>query len=300
MYSYDYEACGIQYSNEWVPNSRNLLLHRQQLIPVEGYSGVVALCHGYGDHTLGFLTEIAINICKSGFAVIMMDAEGHGLSDGLHGHISDIMDITTDYSDYIMEQANRKIFRSKPFFLYGNSMGGAIAFNICTRCPARKVIEGVIMVAPMVKIADNMQPPKILTLILKALANIFPLAPITPVPSIPEKCFKNPEVLARALKCSLVYRMKPRLGTAVAMMKATEDIASRMHELKHPVLIQHGEADQVTCHKNSITLFEKCSSEDKTLKIYPGAWHSLVVGEYEPLSSEVFNDIVTWLRERCR
>ena len=110
-------------------------------------------------------------------------------------------------------------------------MGGAIVFNICTRQEAGHYVRGAVLVSPMVKIADEMHPPKMLTATLEFAAKYFPLAPITPVPNIAEKCFKRKDMLARSLACELVYRKNPRLGTALELFKATEDIAKRMQDL---------------------------------------------------------------------
>jgi caffeoylshikimate esterase len=225
--------------------------------------------------------------------------QGHGFSDGLHCHVPSLYNIEQDISDYIMSKISSQLFHSKPFFVYGNSMGGAIAFNICTRHEAGEYVKGVILVSAMVKISEDMHPPKILEFLLEAAAHYFPLAPFTPVPSIADKCFKRQDMLERSRACNLVYKQKPRLGTALELMRATEDIARRMHELKVPVLIIHGEADVVTCPKHSVTLYEKCSSKDKTIRIYPDAWHSLIVGEPEPTASEIFSDIVQWVAKRC-
>jgi hypothetical protein len=76
----------LQYIHEWLPNARGALLFRQQLIPSGPLNGVVGICHGFMDHTNSFHTELAIKFCEKGYAVVMMDAEGHGLS-GMYMHI---------------------------------------------------------------------------------------------------------------------------------------------------------------------------------------------------------------------
>ena len=75
----------IDYINEWLPNSRGALLYRQQLIPHGHVRGVIGICHGFTDHTNSFHTELAIKFCENGYAVVMMDAEGHGLSGEMYG-----------------------------------------------------------------------------------------------------------------------------------------------------------------------------------------------------------------------
>jgi predicted alpha/beta-fold hydrolase len=68
----------IEHTREWVPNSRGVLLCRQSFVPGGYVRAVIGICHGFGDHSQDFLTELAIKFCRNGFAVISMDAEGHG------------------------------------------------------------------------------------------------------------------------------------------------------------------------------------------------------------------------------
>ena len=113
-----------------------------------------------------------------------------------------------------------------------------------------------------------------------------------------DKCFKNKLITIEAKKDPLSYRKKPRLQSAVSMMRATDFIALNMEALSTPVCILHGEADEVTCPEISKELFNRCSSKDKTLKIYPTCWHNLLVGEPEEISKGIFNDVVDWIKSR--
>lgn len=71
----------IDYNREWTPNSRGMLLFRQQYIPNSiPIKGIVGICHGFGDHSQDFLTDLSLKLCESGYAVLSMDAEGHGYS----------------------------------------------------------------------------------------------------------------------------------------------------------------------------------------------------------------------------
>lgn len=45
----------------------------------------------------------------------------------------------------------------------------------------------------------------------------------------------------------------------------------------------------------SKALYEKASSKDKTIKLYPGMWHGLTSGEPDENIEIVFSDIIDWL-----
>lgn len=62
-----------------------------------------------------------------------------------------------------------------------------------------------------------------------------------------------------------------------------------------PFFVLHGEADIVTDPEVSRALYEKASSRDKTIKLYPGMWHGLTSGEPDENIEIVFSDIIDWL-----
>lgn len=65
-----------------------------------------------------------------------------------------------------------------------------------------------------------------------------------------------------------------------------------------PFFILHGEADTVTDPEVSRALYERSSSIDKTMKMYPGMWHGLTSGEPNYNIEIVFLDILSWLDKR--
>lgn len=68
-----------------------------------------------------------------------------------------------------------------------------------------------------------------------------------------------------------------------------------MNQVTLPFFVLHGEADIVTDPEVSRALYEKSSSRDKTIKLYPGMWHGLTSGEPDENIEIVFSDIIDWL-----
>jgi hypothetical protein len=66
----------VKHTLGWHTNSRGMVMCNQQFIPQSGeVKAVMGLCHGFSDHTHGFIMELAIKLCLDGFAVITMDVE---------------------------------------------------------------------------------------------------------------------------------------------------------------------------------------------------------------------------------
>lgn len=76
------------------------------------------------------------------------------------------------------------------------------------------------------------------------------------------------------------------------------NLEETLHEITLPFFVLHGEADTVTDPEISKALFEKASTRDKTIKLYPGMWHGLTSGEPDANVDLVFADIITWLDVR--
>lgn len=82
------------------------------------------------------------------------------------------------------------------------------------------------------------------------------------------------------------------------MLRTSMNLEDSLHEITLPFIVLHGEADILTDPEISKALFEKASSRDKTIKLYPGMWHGLTSGEPDANVDLVFADIITWLDDR--
>ena len=71
------------------------------------------------DHNNTTLARLAAKFSRDGFAVLCVDIEGHGLSDGLHVSLADLASVYQDVGEYFLSQLTRHEFNQKPFFIYG-------------------------------------------------------------------------------------------------------------------------------------------------------------------------------------
>jgi alpha-beta hydrolase superfamily lysophospholipase len=89
-----------------------------------------------------------------------------------------------------------------PCFLFGESMGGAVALKAHLKYP--DMWDGAILVAPMCKIADSMYPPWYLVQIMIALAHIIPKAKLVTNRDIAEIGFRD--LVKRKRVCDLRFK----------------------------------------------------------------------------------------------
>lgn len=126
------------------------------------------------------LSGIAKRIAASGYAIYAVDYPGFGLSEGLHGYIpnfdelvGDVIEqftnvkgmklLNLDSSDIVhnigfanffelIATPGRSDVKGLPFFVMGESMGGAVSLKIHLKEPDKW--DGVILVAPMCKVSS--------------------------------------------------------------------------------------------------------------------------------------------------
>ncbi|KAK4410193.1 Caffeoylshikimate esterase [Sesamum angolense] len=276
---------------------------------------VVCFCHGYGDTSTFFFEGIARKLASSGYGVFAMDYPGFGLSEGLHGYIPDFDILVDDVMDHYAKVKENPDLRKLPSFLFGQSMGGAVALKIHLKQP--DAWSGAVLVAPMCKIAEDMVPPWLVTQILIGVAKVLPKHKLVPQKDLAELAFRDVKKRQQTAYNVVAYKHKPRLRTALELLRTTKEIEQQLekdiliqiyfnydililaYEVSLPLLILHGKEDKVTDPSVSKALYEKASSTDKKLNLYDHAFHSLLEGEPDEMILRVFSDIISWLDEHC-
>jgi len=134
----------------------DLAVHRFERAAGTSPNGaVVVVFHGYGAHahfpTVRYAAEV---LAAAGNVVYCLDFPGHGASPGTCGLVRSSEQLTT-----IGRAMARWATEQQPdraLALFGSSMGGAIALNVCRREP--DIVATVVVAAPMLGIAPASLP----------------------------------------------------------------------------------------------------------------------------------------------
>lgn len=289
---------GLKMKESSEVNSRGLEIFSKSWLPDSGSpKAVVCFCHGYGDTCTFFFEGIARKLASSGFGVFAMDYPGFGLSEGLHGYIPNFDLIVEDVIEHYSKVKDDPTLHKLPSFLFGQSMGGAVAIKVHLKQP--DAWNGAILVAPMCKIADDMVPPWLVTQILTGMAKLLPRLKLVPQKDLAELAFKDEKKRKQTVYNIVAYKHKPRLGTALELLRTTSEVEQQLEKVSLPLLILHGKEDKVTDPSVSKALYEKARSRDKKLNLYDDAYHSLLEGEADEMILRVFDDIIYWLDQHC-
>ncbi|XP_009629754.1 caffeoylshikimate esterase-like isoform X2 [Nicotiana tomentosiformis] len=285
---------GLKMNESYEVNSRGLEIYSKSWLPeTSPPKAMVYFCHGYGDTCTFFVEGIARKLASSGYGVFAMDYPGFGLSEGLHGYIPCFDKLVDDVIERYSKVKENPEICNLPSFLFGQSMGGAVALKVHLKQP--DAWNGAVLVAPMCKLADDMVPPWLVTQILIGIAKFLPKQKLVPQQDLAELAFRDVKKREQAAYNVIAYKHKPRLRTAVELLHITQEIEKQLDKVSLPLLILHGKNDTVTDPSISKALYEKASSSDKKLTLYEDAFHSLLEGEPDEMIFRVLGDIISWL-----
>ncbi|WOH02538.1 hypothetical protein DCAR_0521927 [Daucus carota subsp. sativus] len=159
---------------------------------------------------------------------------------------------------------------------------------------------------PKAIVADDIKPNQMVRSVLEQLARVIStwriistlMSPLDITYLDQEKEF-HPCFCTRQIRSNpYCHKGVPRLQTGFQLMQTTSSIKKILPEVLVPFLVVHDEADKVTDPAVSKLLYETASSSDKTIKLYPGLWHSLSYGELPENLDIIFSDVIAWLNKR--
>lgn len=134
----------------------NLGIYWEYYAPDQGCDKVIFISHGFTESTLEY-SELIYYFLRCGYGVFMCDHMGHGKSYRLVQetwltHITSFSDYIKDMH-YLIEHVVVPMSEGKHRYLYGHSMGGAIAILYLEEHPG--LFEKCILASPMVAPASG-------------------------------------------------------------------------------------------------------------------------------------------------
>lgn len=251
--------------------------------------GSIALMHGYGEHSARY-EHVAAAFCRAGYAVMAVDARGHGRSTGKRGHVNHYDDYVLDYDLLRMHVADR--WPSEPVFCMGHSNGGQIVLRYALREP--EDVAGFVVSSPMCGLSIDVPP-------LKALAGRV-MNKVWPSFSIPSGL--EPSAVSRIERVVQKYADDPLVfETTTARwfqeaLAAMDDTMARAPELQQPFLFVVAGSDRLVDPRATEDLFHRMGSGEREMELYPELYHE-VLNERD--WEDIARRIIDWMeRERGR
>jgi alpha-beta hydrolase superfamily lysophospholipase len=268
---------------ETLRTSDGLELHLVEWLPVAEPKAVFLIIHGIGEHSRRY-DHLAEAFVEKGYAVYAYDHRGHGKSGGERAHFTSF-----DLPVEDMRQVFLLLRQRHPglkLFIYGHSMGSLISTLYVLKYPDD--VAGFISSGSPLGI-EKSQP----ALLVKAggwLSRIAPRARILPMDL--SVLSRDPQVVEAYASDPLNDNRPTSLGMARELIFSAAQAYEKLPTLKMPLLLVHGDADQLCPPAGSQMIYDRAGSADKQLKWYPGLRHEI---HNEPEKDQVIADILDWI-----
>ena len=265
---------------------KNFGLYYQCWLPDGSPKAVLLVAHGLAEHS-GRYKNLVNYFVPKGYAVYALDHRGHGKSEGTRSYVDRFSDYLTDLKTFFDKV--RKEHRDAKIFLVGHSMGGTIATAYAIE--HQKELAGLILSGSSLVATASVSPA--LLAIAGIVAALLPKMGVTVLDA--STISRDKAVVDAYVNDPLVYRGKVSARMGAELAKMWKQLPERMPEIKLPILIMHGSADQLSDPAGSKLLYERAGSKDKTLKLYDGFYHEIF---NEPEHKQVMADVEAWLTAR--
>jgi lysophospholipase len=258
-------------------------LYWRSAVPDTAPSALVAVVHGYGDHS-GRYVRVMADLVEQGFATIAFDYRGHGKADGPRADLNTWGDYLDDMEAFWRKA--REVSGGKPIFVLAHSNGALIATHWAAQKP--EGLKGMVLTSPFYALAFKPPPLKIFG--AKLIRGVLPGLALGNELK-PEQLSRDPAWQQETANDPLYLHITtPRwfFETQAAQARLTGLGAA----ITGPVLFAAGGADPIASTPAAKGFFDTVASSDKTWKEYPGFRHEVMC---ETGREQVMTDIAQWI-----
>jgi acylglycerol lipase len=224
----------------------------------------------------------------AGYICYSFDHHGHGQSEGKREQVNKSTQFIEDIKQYF--DSIKAKHPDKKIFILGHSMGSVISLHFVYTYP--NAIDALIVTGTATDVSSTVAKP--LRTIADFLYRFVPHAPISPPMTDPSILTREKKFQQEWLDDPLVYRGWTLISIAKYIIDTGEMLQDNARKMTLPILIMHGEADELTPISGSRIMAKQIGSDDKTLKTWADMKHEIMneIGREEVLAT-----IVEWFNQ---
>ncbi len=261
-------------------------LYYQCWLPDTEPRAILVLAHGLAEHG-GRYANVVDRLVPSGYALYALDHRGHGKSEGCRCYVERFEHYLHDLETFLGiirgAQPDRRLF------LAGHSMGGTIA--VAYALQHQDELDGLIVSGGVFKPGSSITAVHIA--LARVLSVILPRMGVTVLDA--SGLSRDPNVVQAYVNDPLVYRGKVSARLGAELLRVIRQLPQQADGVHLPILIMHGTDDRLSDPQGSQLLYDRVSSEDKTLIFYDNYYHEIF---NEPGRERVLADMEGWLEAR--
>lgn len=246
---------------------------------VEHPRATIVIIHGVCEHQ-GRYKHVVDHFNNKNYDVYTFDYRGHGKSEGKKAHADDFNDLIED-TDAIINSV-RETYSNQKIFILGHSFGGLIGLAYGIKYP--KKVNGF-----MISAATTSDEAGILEIFeLKEDKGEYVHNNLAPL------VCSDKEVVKEYNEDPLVHK-EMTVGIVQEMINGNKWVQKNISKFVYPILLIHGENDQIISYLDSEKIFKKVPSKDKKIRIYEGMFHEVL---NEPNKDKVLEELSAWMDKR--
>lgn len=248
------------------------------------------LLPGFSEHSARY-QPIASKISEQSCNVYSLDYEGHGKSDGLKGDIREFSYYVDDVQQYLTALKEEN---DEPFWLMGHGMGALIAIQLAHRLKGKKIIEAMVLSAPL--FAFGSEVPRIVQETAKYVSTMAATFPILSIEQ--DWLSKDADALKAYADDPLNYHGKLRARIASHLIVNGKKAKDLLFDLDLPVLLFHSTDDHFA-DPNVVSEMGNSDSkpESFTIKMLEERGHMLL---FEKGWKDMVDEIIKWSGPLCQ
>ena len=243
-------------------------IHSLAWLPNRPVVGIVVIAHGLAEHAARY-APLAARLTGAGLVVYAPDHRGHGRSGNVHrlgrANLGRWPDAVLDLWTQIALAA--EAHPGKPVFLFGHSMGGALALDAALHHQA--ALRGLVLSGPALGTEEPGRGPR--AVIARALSQIAPNAPVLRLRA--DYVSRDPAVVRAYEEDPLIHHGAVPARTAVELLDAMGRLQREAPALRVPVLVMHGGSDRLVPLAATRDTYERLGSADRTIRVFDGLYH---------------------------
>lgn len=227
---------------------------------------VVILVHGLAEHSGRYESVISYMLGQE-LAVWTYDQRGHGRSPGQRCYVNNFGDLTGDLAKFIAKV--KSDHPDTPLFLLGHSLGALEVADYAAG--GANGIHGAILSAVPLCIHHN--TPELLVKLASVFSKLAPRLGLQKLPS--DTISQDKSVVQDYVNDPLVYTGKIPARMGAEMFRSVKELSAKLPTINLPILVLHGGEDRMALPDGGKLLFERASSVDKELHIFPECYHEI-------------------------
>ncbi len=273
----------MRHTEDFFPTHDSLRLFWQRWQPDGQAKAALLIVHGVAEHS-GRYGNLVEGLLPKGYALYAFDQRGHGRSPGRRGFIRSWEEYRSDLRAFI--RVVQGCEPGCPLFLFGHSMGALVVLDYLLS--ARDDLRGAIVSGAPLDSSQAASPA--LIALARFMSRVWPNFTLKSTLN-PSHLSRDSHIVQAYVDDPLVFKtMTARWGTE--FLDTQSRVVARAGEIDIPILLVHGEADQICLVDGVRRFYADIASADKDLITYPGGYHET---HNEPGHIREIEDIASWI-----